>query len=185
MELLYQIPCLSRYCTNGVEEFRIEKQNGNISRWYFCLRCIKKRDGVPLEYFCKKENCNNILCFDGRPPAAFCSAICKSRHHYNTRNNEMRQCKVCEKLFESNLGNFQIYCDIQCRKKASKSNFVSSQTLIVQLLQKGNCDLDKISRYVKKDYTQVRNLITILRKKGHHISLTSYGGQYKYEGFLK
>lgn len=61
---------------------------------------------------------------------------------------------------------------------------VSSQIWIVELLKRRNADLDTISKYIKCDKRTTRQLITVLRRKGHHISLLDYQGEYQYMGFF-
>lgn len=183
--LLYQIQCINRHCVRTVEEYRVKKQSDTISKWHFCSKCI--RSSEILSHECRKDNCTNVILFEWKRNGAFCSSQCKSRHHYYTRENEMKQCLVCWVMFEGNMGYAEKYCSDECRiiKNNNRNGiFISSQTLIVQLLQKGDSDMERISKYIKKDYRQTRDLIYKLRKKGHHITLSAYQGKYHYEGFI-
>ncbi len=102
--------CLNFLCNNELPEYRIARQNNNMSKWYFCVPCLKYQ---VIRYGC--FHCNKMIMEGLRNSPKFCSSVCKSRYNYDTKNSEPRTCKNCGVIFMSNLGYPQKFCSKECR----------------------------------------------------------------------
>lgn len=121
--------CHNKYCSNDLLEYRAKKITTSVSRWWFCIRCL--RSDSPIIYKCRRPQCNEEIFF--KNSRAFCSPLCKSRFHYNTKPSSLGTCQRCSKVFVTNLGYSQKFCGAGCRKKARnrlQSSHDSSTTII-------------------------------------------------------
>lgn len=65
------------------------------------------------------------------------------------------------------------------RGKYNISEKSNSHYWMIKLLERKPASLEEISNYIKKDHATTHQLITLLRRKGYHITLKGYGGLYE------
>lgn len=102
--------CLNFLCNNDLPDCRVEKQTKRLSRWYFCIHCLKYET---VRYGC--FYCGNTVEQIKEFPK-FCSRVCKSRYNYNPKPSKKRNCVRCGDEYVSNMGYIQKYCSAKCRE---------------------------------------------------------------------
>lgn len=115
--------CLNIRCNNVLPENRVSRKNDKVSRWYFCVPCLRHERSIgstPLTYKCRRADCMNTISFEritGSPPKSYCSILCYHRNMTKTKLPEERTCSHCNETFTSNLGYVQKYCSKECRER--------------------------------------------------------------------
>lgn len=109
--------CLNYLCKNELQQNRINRQTFRISRWHFCIKCLKNSHYNPLHFKCHRKYCYNKVIYSGGIGAQrkYCSIICKRRNMLGTKAPEIKYCKTCNEPFVTHLGSPQKFCGKKCR----------------------------------------------------------------------
>lgn len=107
-------------CINCGEEFKCKPSS---KRKFCCRECCtahRKKNHVSTKVECLCEYCGSTyFTFKAqiRKGSRFCSQECKQR---SERNREIRECKVCNSVFEVWPSSKALYCSHKCRGEDSR-----------------------------------------------------------------
>lgn len=108
--------CRNYKCNNTIPENREIRQTYQPSRFWFCLKCLKKSWAEPIRYKCNRGDCDNLVTWGlAAHNSAYCSVICKRRNQFHTKFSEQRPCIECGNFYMTHLGQPQKFCSEKCR----------------------------------------------------------------------
>lgn len=110
--------CLNAKCRAELPQYRIDRQNVNITKWWFCQTCHKYGRGKePFEWKCFREDCDNIIRDVHSRRRPYCSTICKRRKQMKTEIRTEKRCEICGDVFFPRSRQRQRYCTVQCGRQ--------------------------------------------------------------------
>lgn len=108
--------CYNSLCNNMLPEHRYIRQSYQVSRFWFCVECLKSPTSQAMHYKCGREDCNNQVDMNTRVYRKYCSILCRKRDSCGVGLLTTGVCKVCNKEYSTRWSCRQKYCSDSCRQ---------------------------------------------------------------------
>lgn len=119
--------CYNHLCDNPIPENRYIRQSYQISRFWFCIPCLKSATPNALHYKCARKDCDNEVDTSGKNMLKYCSPLCRKRDSCGVGLLKTGICIVCNKEYKTRWICRQKYCSDSCRQTVLNVRFRMEQ----------------------------------------------------------